>query len=469
MKLIYKQPLNVSFLVSIILGILLLTVYFFYSKNRELSFFELLEERMLTRKAYILENPDQNINNLINHANSNLIHILKEEYGIYDIYGNPIVKSKFAPKIINKTLLHNLLKQNSDDINIKIKKDHSQVIYLKFYDEIENKNYVLFNEAKDEEGLEKQNYLAKILLGSYFTALIVIFLIVRALVYRDLKPLDVIANRMKKISSANLNQRLPEAESKDEIGLMAQTFNEMIDRLDFSYAQQKNFVSYVSHELRTPLAIMQGQTEVTLMREREPKEYQQAMQGIKDEVKGMIKLVNDLLLLARANSDGESLEYIQCQLDEIIWQSRKMLLEKNKEYEIKVNFDEDISVADDMIIKKGNFEMLKIMISNLIENACKYSENKKAEVYMSFQKNHITFTVTDKGKGIPESELKHIFQPFYRSSHTKTIDGHGLGLPLVKRIVELHKGRISIKSTEGMGTTVEVVLPKNKSQESLIT
>jgi signal transduction histidine kinase len=262
---------------------------------------------------------------------------------------------------------------------------------------------------------------------------------------------------MEQITAHDSNKRLPEASLQDEVGQMARTFNDLLDRLEFAYSQQRNFVSYVTHELRTPLTIMQGQAEVALMKERTNEEYSQALESVKAEVQDMIKLVNELLELVRANADAHLVDLRQVRVDDLIWQARGQLIQKKPHYEINVSFEE-VPDSEDITVM-GNGALLKMAFMNLMENACKYSTEPICHVTIHASKKELEVRVIDHGTGISEEDLQHIFEPFYRSVNTHEVSGHGIGLPLTKRIIEIHRGKISIESEVGKGSIIIIILP----------
>lgn len=144
-------------------------------------------------------------------------------------------------------------------------------------------------------------------------------------------------------------------------------------------------------------------------------------------------------------------------IDELVWQAKSDLVKQHSDYHILLNYAE-IPENQEKLIIPGN-EFLKTAIMNIMNNGCKYSDNKTVNVFLESKNNLVTITFKDQGIGIPAEELKNIFHPFFRGSNAKTFPGNGLGLALSLKIIELHKGKLIINSTEGKLTTVTVVLP----------
>ena len=130
----------------------------------------------------------------------------------------------------------------------------------------------------------------------------------------------------------------------------------------------------------------------------------------------------------------------------------------NKEYSVKLEF-EQLPENEEKLLVFGNAELLFIAIKNVVINACKYSPNHLAKIKLTAEPKEILISVTDEGKGISENDLKNIFQPFYRTEDSKAVTGFGVGLPLVHRIIKMHKGEIKVNSVVGKGTTVLIQLP----------
>lgn len=447
MKISQSQPLLVSLSMAVILSLFSLYVYSFYSGFRKETFYELLEERAMSRRltdsgVLIDQNQEENI----------IPEFSEEAYAFFDTQGQVLYRSDSSIHNLSAGQLQGLKKEVT-----LLENGQVQEIYITHL--AGNRRLILYERAVDKAGYSKLDYLANILARGLLVSVLLVFGLVRFLIRRSLKPLDMISKRMRKITSKNLHDRLPEASFRNEIGVMARSFNELLTRVDSGYTQQKNFVSYATHELKTPLAILLGQAEVTLMRERDGEEYRQALMAVKEEVKEMVALVNDLLVLARANADSDKVELTAGRIDEILWSARKYIIGKKPDYKIRIGFAEGLENESFLELPKINKDLLKIALANLMENACKYSDDHACEVLIDATHQHSVIRIADKGRGIPDAEIKHIFEPFYRASHTRKVDGHGLGLPLVKRVVEIHQGEIELVSEENVGTTVTLRFP----------
>ena len=221
-----------------------------------------------------------------------------------------------------------------------------------------------------------------------------------------------------------------------------------------TFQKQRRFVSDASHELRTPLAIMGNEIEVTLQQEREPSYYIRTLTTIKEEVLRLSGLVKNLLMLARQRESARDMEMQEVEVADLISKVLASFASRfeDKDIKYKVEFPEENCVI------KGNVTMLEQLFANLIDNALKFSPSgSTVNVTIEKEKKHVKVSVKDEGPGIAKEHQEKIFDRFYRvdSSRTQT-KGYGLGLPIVKSIVELHRGSITVHSTPGKGSVFSV-------------
>jgi signal transduction histidine kinase len=263
------------------------------------------------------------------------------------------------------------------------------------------------------------------------------------------------------ISSQNLSTRLHTGESHDEMNQLANTFNELLDRLQGSFTSQRRFISNASHELSTPLTSISSQLQVALQRDRSTDEYRQVIQSVQEDVEQMLQLTKSLLEIAKTGSQG-SIELTEVRIDEVLFKVMADVLKINSAYHVDLNFSE-LPEDDNSFLVFGNGDLLYISFKNIVENGCKFSEDHRSMVDLSFRNNEWIIEVKNKGDVIAEQETEHIFQPFYRSPSASNVPGFGLGLALARRIVALHKGHIKVVSDLISGTTFSISLPSLKS------
>jgi len=322
---------------------------------------------------------------------------------------------------------------------------------------------------------DTMNTLLLILIITVPSALIMASLGGQFLAHKALKPVNQITQTARMITSQNLNQRIPPPKVKDEIARLAETFNEMITRLDQSFRQIKQFSSDASHELKTPLTILRGEVEVTLRKERTFSEYQRILRSNLEEVDRMTQIVDDLLLLSRADNGEIQLSQKEMDLSEILRELtvQTHILARSKNLSLQTFLPEErVAILGDPL-------RIRELLLNLIENAIKYTEEgggitihlskdgvtssgKDAEERLEVKKNGLAeIKVTDTGIGIAKEDQGRIFDRFFRVDKARSREqgGSGLGLSICKWIVEAHQGKISVESEIGRGSSFIVQLP----------
>ena len=212
----------------------------------------------------------------------------------------------------------------------------------------------------------------------------------------------------------------------------------MVDRIDAAYQSEKAFISNPSHELNNPLTAIQGECEISLLKERSPEEYQAALRRIATETSRIIQLIKHLLFLSHGDKE------IQKSAMETIFLADFLMQFSSA----RISFSPD----NFSYMIRANPYLLKIAIKNILSNACKYSDDKPVEMRLRGS----VLTISDRGIGIPPEELKRIFQPFYRASNTREYAGHGVGLSLSLRILSTYGAKVNIISDLGVGTIVEI-------------
>lgn len=275
---------------------------------------------------------------------------------------------------------------------------------------------------------------------------------------KALKPISEVVKKVEEISITSLNLRVYEGNGTDEIGRLAKTFNKLLEHLETSFAMQKTFIANASHELRTPLTSINGQLEVLMMKNRSTDEYKSSLKSILDDIKSLIDLSNRLLLIARTSAEGPVNFNKKVRIDEIIWQAQEELMRFKKDYHINISIDDSLTDSDQMVVA-GDEYMLKVAVSNIIENACKYSADHAVDIRFMHIGKSVEVVFEDRGIGISENDIEKIFEPFFRGGNTYPVPGSGIGLSLVNHIIQNHNGNISLTSKINKGTIVTLTLP----------
>ncbi len=273
---------------------------------------------------------------------------------------------------------------------------------------------------------------------------------------RALRPVDTITLTAQRIAGGDLTQRI-ETTSKDEIGRLASTFNDMIARLEASIRQIRQFSADASHELRTPLTITKGETELALRKPRSPEVYREALESNLEEIDRMSRIVEELLLLSRADLGEVHVASDLVQLDTLVQeiQLQAMVLGKERHVETTLGKVEPLQVL-------GDEWRLRELILNVVDNAVKYSW-PQGTVQLGLTQHHgmARMTIQDHGIGMTPDEQRLVFDRFYRTDAARAHaqKGTGLGLSICKWIAEAHHGTIEVTSTFGQGSCFTISLP----------
>jgi signal transduction histidine kinase len=318
--------------------------------------------------------------------------------------------------------------------------------------------FVVVAAARDIYGFKRLQNLVFILLIVFAISIVIVSVSGWIYAGKALQPIAKVVNQVDEISITSLNLRVDEGNGNDEIAKLAKTFNNMLTRLETSFTAQKNFISNASHELRTPLTSITGQLEVTLLNPRSAEEYKYVINSVLDDIKGLSRLSNRLLLLAQTSSDERERRMTPVRIDEIIWLAKEEIVKHHEDFTVNIDLDPNLDDENKLSIR-GDEQLIKAALTNVIENGCKYSPDKTTNVFVHASHFGLTILFKDKGIGIPPQDIANIFEPFYRGSNTKNIKGHGIGLSMVKGIVKLHKGVIQLISNVHSGTTVTINLP----------
>jgi two-component system sensor histidine kinase ArlS len=456
MNIKFKLTLWFTIIVATIVGISFYVVYENYSLFRQSNFYERLKDRaQYTAKAVLdsqklREGELETINNFTHSVSPNFKMSFYDSTGTHwESIGQHIEMSRsLYQKILNKKYIEEQI-------------DDTQYVYFSY--KLNDQHIILLASSYDKAGYYKVVYLRRI-----FTLIWVLSIFTTAFAgwwfaRISLRPMTQVINNVSNITDKNLHSRLPVTRPTDEIANLSITFNQMLDRLEEAFALQKDFVSNASHEFRTPLTAIKGQIQVALLKDRTPAEYQQLLTSLNEDINNIIALLNALQELAKANANVLPKEFIPVSILDIVLEVQNEFAKSKPQYEITISVLENESQNDESLYCLGESSLLKSVISNIIDNGCKFSPDFKIQLNISFTSESIILTFIDEGVGIASENISHVFEPFFRGNDTRNIYGHGIGLSLVKRIIELHRGQIDMSSIIGKGTTVTVTLPNTNN------
>ena len=307
-------------------------------------------------------------------------------------------------------------------------------------------NFIVLVMSRNAYGTEIKEHLLLLSIFLILASSVLIFFIGKIYSGRILVPLQHILKELKRIRANSLNRRLKTTGNNDELEDMIKTLNSMLDRLDSAFKAEKSFVSHASHELNNPITAIQGECEISLLKERSTGEYIESLQRISSESKRLSSLIRHLLFLSRQEE-----ELLKNNIEEIILADILKELTASDE-RIHLHLEE----TDPQMTVKANPYLLKIALKNIIDNACKYSD-KEVNVTLYREQQQVILDIEDRGIGIPQEEIEHIFQSFYRGSNTRDYAGQGIGLSLTLKIISAYHAKLDISSEIEKGTKVRVI------------
>ncbi|MGQ0639220.1 MAG: ATP-binding protein [Gemmatimonadaceae bacterium] len=278
---------------------------------------------------------------------------------------------------------------------------------------------------------------------------------------RSFAPVSAMAARAEEIGAATLHERLPIA-ADDELGALARVLNQLLDRLESSFVQQRRFMADASHELRTPAAILQAEADVTLANDaRSHTEFKQSMGVVQDAARRLTRVVDDIFLLARSDAGNLVGQAESLYLEDVVHETARAVRPIADQRGVRIRLGDVVEAPF-----RGNADLLGRVLLNLLDNAIKHSPpGATVEVSMTVEDGCYAIVVADVGPGIPAEAQERIFDRFFRldsaRAHTESsaTSGAGLGLAIARRIVEMHGGQLELVASQPGRTLFRVRLP----------
>jgi signal transduction histidine kinase len=439
---------------SIVLVVLFgATIYYSLNKFSYLDFYKRLHARVSIAAQYNLSADDLNNSHLITLRNKHLEKLEKEQEYIIELAPQTPLENIAATHKLPLDFLETLL-QNGDAESKK-----GNVFFSGTMQHKTNKQYMVIVSAENYYASHHLNFVRNILIAGVS---MVILIVAAFSVYFSRSiffPIKNITDKVKQISTENIHLRLESNyATSNEISELTNTFNGLLNRIETAFETQKNFISNASHELGTPLTAIIGEADVALLKQRSSEEYIRSIQNILQQAERLNEITQSLLFLAQTGYKGKAIVFEKLRMDEIIWETKTIIDKLNPNNKIMV--DLSLLPEDPKKLKiEGNKQLLNLAFANILNNACKYSNNNPVTVQIASSNTHVIVNIHDSGIGIPESEIPFIYDPFFRASNTKLFEGYGIGLPLTRNIIQLHKGQLLVTSKQNDGTHVQIKIP----------
>jgi heavy metal sensor kinase len=276
---------------------------------------------------------------------------------------------------------------------------------------------------------------------------------------RNLAPLVALTDEVNRITSQNLHQRLPVANPRDELGQLASTFNELLERLNASFDDQRRFMADASHEIRTPISVALTAAQVNYEGGARPaSEYREALGIVIEQMRRLKRIVQDMFLLAQVDSGAFEPTITSFYLEELMGEAVRAARIIADPLQVRVDMEAGVEAA-----VEGDEGLLRQLLLALLDNAIRHTPaNGKVTVRLIPEESVWRVEVADTGTGIPEADRPYIFDRFYRANKARTREagGSGLGLSIAKWIAAMHEGSLTLTATGPEGTTFTLRLPR---------
>lgn len=463
MQIRTKLTLQFVIIVSTLLLIALCTIYYFSWQHRESEFHHQLIKKANTTAELLIK---------VREVDSSLLKLIdKNRKDIFVQENISVYNDKFEEIYTNNDSIHffQLIPGLGQTLNtirsgteFSTQVGEMEIVGISYTNH--TMKFVVLAGAIDRQGLNNLKSLKNILKWIFFMLLLVVGLLGWVFAGRALKPISKVVNEVDKISENNLNVRLDNENANDEIGRLITTFNKLLERIDEAFQVQNTFIANASHELRNPLAKITSQLEVTLLNERDKDSYKQTLSSVLEDIRNLNEVSHRLLELTKLRNDTLKLNFEPIRIDDLLWETKAEFTRQHPEQ--RVNFTIlDLPEDENRLIVYGHPTFLKTGITNLMQNGCKFSDDQTVSVTLNNQPDEIQIEFRNKGTHIDQVDLPFVFEPFYRSKNSEGTHGYGIGLSLVKTIIELHKGRIHVDSDPLSGTLFTLILPISETHK----
>lgn len=448
MKIRDRLALNFTLISTGMLLFVLCSVYFIFLKFLEADFYARLTDRtMVTAKLYL--EADEISRDALNKVRSRyLVKLSDEVIRIYDSKNKATFigdrAQYWTAEVIDKV---------RQERKVQFKDGERQVVGI-FYKDNQG-DFVILASATDQSSHNRLNKLSKIMVATFIIISILLLFSGRWLAKKMLNPLQIFMEEVKKVGSSNLEFRVKETDTKDEINQLAKNFNQLMEELEQAFILQKTFVANASHELRTPITRVMMTAELALAKERQLTDYQKVLESVLEDISKMDHIITGLLTLAKVDLELASSHLSPIRLDEVLITLKEEWKKQHNE-ELQLIY----GPLDQEPLIMANHILLQIALNNIISNAFKFSNQQAVVCTLQSNGQNVQLHIKDQGIGIPTADIDEIFKPFYSRAAQNGQQGEGMGLYMAARIIKLLKGSITVESINGHGSTFILSFPQ---------
>jgi len=440
----YKTRLTLLFvgLFFIVLTAILSFIYIAYSEFRRDEFFERLHEKSISTARLLIEVKGVDINLLKIIDQNSINKMYDEKILIFDEQNKLIYSSLDDEKIPYSIKLIDAIRKTGRQYYVD--DDNDEVVGVRYTGQ--GHDYVVLSSAYDRYGISKLQNLQDLVILALVLGTLLISVASYYYIRQVFRPIDELNRSIQNINANNLRGHVAVKKNKDELDTLAINYNQMLERLSKAFESQRAFVRNAAHELKTPLALIRGKLErlEELTNNSQP-EIQQVTKGLSDDIDEQAALIESLLLIQRLQSQLP-VNTTPIRVDEILDESVKESSPVYPQQQVKIDIDATIETEEQLIVD-GNALLLKICFRNLIENAALYSTTPQLSISIRHDNAILQLTFSNAGEESSPGNL--IFEPFFRETQQQEKPGHGLGLSIVKQIIEMMGGTITYSFLAG--------------------
>jgi len=454
MSLKRKIALTISIAFSLLFGVVMAVIYLSFNDFRRDEFKERFRQRLEFTTHFISKSKDFEEEAPI-FFNENADNVLLNETILIFNGEKELIYSTIKDR--NVTWDSALLKELDEKKIIYTEKTVPE-IYAALRT-INGENYYILTSAFDTNGKSKLNYLKYLLIAAYVMSTLLIGFFSYYFMGQFLRPLEDLNKEISEVTAHKLTTQIPVQESNDEINVLAKSFNTMIARLDDVFQSQRDFTASASHEIRTPITRMAFQLENLIKLKQHSPETLLSLQQIQKDVYQLSDLTNSLLLLTKFDKENIQSIYEEVRIDEVIFESFEAVEKSYPTLKMDFLISEETS-ENPLLTINGIQSLLDIVFINLFKNAAVYSDRTEVDVLITETNLKLIVDVISRGKTIPEQEQSKLFEAFMRGNNSQNISGSGLGLRIVKRILEYHGAEIIYSSPAESTNKFSVIFEK---------
>lgn len=436
----YKTRLTLLFvgLFFVVLSSILSFIYVSYSGFRRDEFFERLREKSFNT-ARLLSDVKEVDSHLLKIIDQNSINkMYDEKILIFDEQDRLIYSSLDDETIPYSRSLIDQIRDREDKYYVD--EDGDEVVGVHYIGQGEGENYVVLASAYDTYGISKLENLRNLVILALLLGTVLIALSSYYYIRQVFRPIDRLNTSIQTISENNLKEFVPVKKNRDELDQLAQNYNQMLSRLFKAFESQRAFVRNAAHELKTPLALVQGKLEhLEDLFAGGTTEVQQLVTGVMKDIDQQATLIESLLLIQRLQSQLP-VNMAMVRVDELLFESINESTSRYPHHKVRLDIDSSLQSGEQLTVS-GNSLLLKTCFRNLIENAALYAPAVELSIIVTHASDYLHLAFTNAGDEALPPDL--IFEPFYRQISQQEKPGHGLGLSIVRQIIELMKGTVN--------------------------